>query len=101
VPEPAAGSQRATRYTPPPRDWTGDDQAQHNRKAKAEKIIQWCWDNSVEPDLDDISPRRRGQIARQLGYSRVSDQTWSLVVAGFRQRRDQEWREGNLPGSSP
>ena len=95
-----ARSARGTHYAPPPFDWSGNPQAQENRRVKAEKITEWCRENGVEADLDDISPRERRRIARSLGYSSVSDETWSLVVAGCRLRRDQEWQQRNLPPSS-
>lgn len=93
------GAETSRPDAPPPYDWTGNPLAQENRRRKAAAIVEWCRSNGVEPDLDDISPKERRRIARQSGYSSVSEQTWQQVVEGFRTGRDEAWRRQHLqPG---
>jgi hypothetical protein len=71
--------------TDPLRDFTHDARARVNRVDKASRIADVLVDGRKLPDpLDDTAKRA---VERLAGVRRASDETWSMAVEMFWERR--------------
>jgi hypothetical protein len=71
--------------TDPLRDFTHDARARVNRVDKASRLADVLVDGRKLPDpLDDLAKRA---VERLAGVRRASDETWSMAVEMFWERR--------------